>query len=169
MKQTRCIIGLLALLWGVAAHGQGAEPAAASPVPTAAQALSAWQDFRRDPLARLDRSQPFLAFIRDSGQVHIVLNNALLAWMYEPLNDALKATLYAAFLGGNMAAQLEAKRSGDDDDAAGMAAALDAYAQLRKTHPAFTLPVFEHLAKARAEQRLAQAVQDIKAAQSPSP
>jgi hypothetical protein len=166
MKQTPCIIGLLTLLWGIATHGQTVEPVTANQVPSAAQALSAWQDFRLDPLTRLDRTQPFLAFIRDSGQVHVVLNNNLLAWMYQPMDDALKATLYAAFLGGNMAAQLDTKRRGDDDDGdvAGMAAALDAYAQLRKVHPAFTLPVFEHLAKARSALQLAQAVQGIKAA-----
>ena len=165
MNQVVIVLGLLALLSSAASDAQSDEPAAAAPavsttkVPTAAQALAAWQDFRTNPLTRLDRTQPFLDFIRDSGQVHIVLNNNLLAWMYQPMDDALKATLYAAFLGGNMAAQLDTRKSSDSDDVAGMAAALDAYGQVRKAHPDFQLPLFERLATARVEQRLAAAVE----------
>ncbi len=166
----------LVMLWAVASHAQSPAPSTApavvansSKVPTAAQALAAWQNFRVDPLARLDRTAPFLDFIRDSGQVHIVLNNNLLAWMYQAMDDALKATLYAAFLGGNMAAQLENRHSGGSDNVAGMAAALDAYGHVRKTHPDFQLPMFERLASARAEQRLAAAVKAIEATEELSP
>lgn len=176
MKQVVIALGALAMLCAVAGHAQSDEPAAAAAavvaaakVPTAAQALAAWQDFRAEPLARLDRTPAFLDFIRDSGQVHMVLNNALLAWMYQPMDDALKATLYAAFLGGNMAAQLDTRESDDSDDVAGMAAALDAYAQVRNAHPDFQVPLFERLATARAEQRLAAAVNDIEAADTSSP
>ena len=166
----------LVMLWAVASHAQSpasstapAVVANSSKAPTAAQALAAWQDFRVDPLARLDRTAPFLDFIRDSGQVHIVLNNNLLAWMYQAMDDALKATLYAAFLGGNMAAQLETPHSAGSDNVAGMAAALDAYGHVRKTHPDFQLPMFERLASARAEQRLAAAVKAIEATEELSP
>ena len=169
-------LGALVMLWGMTSHAQSAAPATepaaivnTTKVPSAAQALAAWQDFRVDPLARLDRTQPFLGFIRDSGQVHIVLNNNLLAWMYQAMDDALKATLYAAFLGGDMAAQLENRHSGGSDNVAGMTAALDAYANVRKTHPDFQLPMFERLASARAQQRLAAAVKAIEAAEESSP
>ncbi len=174
MKATQVVFGLFALFSSVIAQAESATAAAgtmlaAPKVPTSAEALAAWQDFRADPLTRLDKTQPFLAFIRDSGQVHIVLNNSLLAWMYQPMDNTYKATLYAAFLGGNMAAQLAAKQSSDNDDVAGMDAALDAYRELRKVHPDFQLPMFESLAKARSEQRLAQAVKDIEAGTTETP
>ncbi len=168
-------LGALVMLWSMTSHAQSpapaTEPAAIvdTTVPSAAQALAAWQDFREDPLARLDRTQPFLDFIRDSGQVHIVLNNNLLAWMYQAMDDALKATLYAAFLGGYMAAQLETRHSDGSDNVAGMAAALDTYGHVRKTHPDFQVPMFERLASARAQQRLAAVVKTIEAAEESSP
>lgn len=166
MKTTVAMMILVALCGAFDAGAQDAAPAAgatvtAPKVPTAAEALAAWKDYRADPLARLDKTQPFLDFIRDSGQVHIVLNNDLLAWMYQPMDNTVKAALYASFLGGNMAAQLAAQKSSDDDDVAGMDSALDAYAAARKAHPDFSLPLFENLARARSEQRLAQAVKDI--------
>lgn len=167
MKISLVMMSLLALLSVTAASAQSAEPAGgttitAPKVPSAEQALAAWQEFRVDPLARLDKTKTFLDFIRDSGQVHIVLNNDLLAWMYQPMDNTIKAALYASYLGGSMAAQIAARQSGDNDDAAGMDAALDAYAAARKAHPEFQLPLFETLVKARGEQRLAEAVQEIK-------
>ncbi|MGE3847726.1 MAG: hypothetical protein AB7I01_12675, partial [Gammaproteobacteria bacterium] len=95
---TRPLVLVLALLLGLAggARAEPEAPAAPPRVPSAAEALAAWQDFRADPLARLDRTGPFLEFIRDSGAVHIVLNERLLAWMYQPMDPARKATLYAA-------------------------------------------------------------------------
>lgn len=174
MKTIVVMLGLLALVSGLRAQ---AEPTAATTatllaapkVPTAAAALAAWQNFRADPLTRLDQTQPFLDFIRDSGQVHIVLNNSLLAWMYQPMDNTYKATLYAAFLGGNMAAQLAAQHSTDSDDVAGMESALDAYAAVRQAHPDFQLPLFESLAKARREHRLAAAVKNIDSDATPAP
>lgn len=174
MKTIFVMLGLLALLGGLSAQAEPpATPTgamlAAGKVPTATEALAAWHDFRADPLTRLDKTQPFLDFIRDSGQVHIVLNNSLLAWMYQPIDDTYKATLYAAFLGGNMAAQLAAQHSADSDDVAGMESALDAYAAVRKAHPDFKLPLFESLAKARTEQRLAAAVKHIESDATSAP
>ena len=175
MKHTFVTLTLV-MLWAEVCCAQPPAPSTApavvvagSQVPSAAQALAAWRDFRVDPLARLDRTAPFLDFIRDSGQVHIVLNNNLLVWMYQTMDDALKATLYAAFLGGYMAAQLENRHSESSDNVAGMTAALDAYGHVRKTHPDFKLPMFERLASARAHQRLAAAVKAIEAAEEWSP
>ena len=169
MTMVKILAGLAALLGGALLSAEQAAPMAAPKVPTSAEALAAWNDFRVDPLARLARTQPFLDFIRDSGEVHIVLNNELLAWMYQPMDDALKATLYAAFLGGNMAAQLSRQHSDDSDDVAGMESALEAYAAVRKAHPDFTLVLFETLAKARAEQGLAAAVKAVESRAKPAP
>lgn len=174
MNLNRSLVMALVLLAGVTVQADEGAPAAgatiaAPKVPSAAEALAAWNAYRVEPLARLDKTQPFLDFIRDSGQVHIVLNNDLLAWMYQPMDNTVKAALYASFLGGNMAAQLAARQSGDNDDVAGMDAALDAYAAARKAHPDFQLPLFERLAKARGEQKLAEAVKDIESGAAAKP
>lgn len=162
---------VLVLLFGLACGARAEPPAPAAPprVPSAAEALAAWQAFREDPLARLDRTGPFLDFIRDSGAVHIVLNEKLLAWMYQPMDPARKATLYAAYLGGNMAEQLKNDKSSERDDVAGMESALDAYAALRKAHPDFSVPTFDSLARARAEQRLPAAIAELERDDVPPP
>ncbi len=159
MKPTLILVLIFGLVFG--ARAEPPAPAAPPRVPTAAEALAAWQAFREDPLARLDRTGPFLDFIRDSGAVHIVLNEKLLAWMYQPMEPARKATLYAAFLGGNMAEQLRNEASSERDDVAGMESALDAYAALRKAHPDFSVAALDTLARARVEQRLAAAIAEL--------
>ena len=142
-----------------------AVPTGAAPptkVPSADEARAAFAAFQADPLNRLDRTEPFLNFIRDSGQVHMVLNNDLLAWMYAPIDPNLKAVLYAAFLGGNMHAQLAHKDElSSGDDVAGMTSALAAYAAIRAAHPDFKLPLFDQLASAQAAQQLDAAVSRI--------
>ncbi|MCB1746792.1 MAG: hypothetical protein KDK06_06435 [Gammaproteobacteria bacterium] len=132
--------------WSVALAAQSAPPAATPPsVPDAATALAAWEAFAADPVARLDRTQPFLDFIRGSGEVHIVLNENLLAWMYDDgLPPERKAVLYAAFLGANMAAQLSRGEAGSDDTA-GMRGALAAYRALRGGDANFHLALFDRL------------------------
>ncbi|MBK6657617.1 MAG: hypothetical protein IPG43_05455 [Proteobacteria bacterium] len=174
MKARLSTLALLALCWAMTAVADTVAPPAgatlaAPKVPSAAEALAAWNEYRVEPLARLDKTPPFLNFIRDSGQVHIVLNNDLMAWMYQPMDNTVKAALYASFLGGNMAAQLAARQSGDNDDVAGMDAALDAYAAARKAHPDFQLPLFERLAKARGDNKLAEAVKDIESGAATQP
>lgn len=112
--------------------------------PSAADALAAWEAFRAAPVERLDRTPPFLDYIRRGGAVHIVLNENLLGWMHDALEDEVKAVLYAAFLGGNMAAQL-ARGSAGSDDIAGMTSALDAYRALRAARPALHVALFDDL------------------------
>lgn len=174
MKSHSLLAAVLVLWSCLTCAADGAAPPAgatlaAPKVPSAAEALAAWNEYRVEPLARLDKTQPFLDFIRDSGQVHIVLNNDLLAWMYQPMDNTVKAALYASFLGGNMAAQLASKQSGDNADVAGMDAALDAYAAARKAHLDFQLPLFERLSEARGKHNLAQAVKDIESGAAATP
>jgi hypothetical protein len=142
----RFALVLAALLaWSSPAPAQSEGTAAAPAVPDAATALTAWQAFAADPVTRLDRTQPFLDFIRGSGEVHIVLNENLLGWMYdEALAPERKAVLYAAFLGANMAAQLARGEAGSDDNA-GMRGALSAYRALRGGDEAFHLALFDRL------------------------
>lgn len=165
----RTLIIVLALLFAsLAAHAQVA-PAAVR-VPSADEALAAWQAFEAAPLTRLDRTQPFLDFIRDSGQVHIVLNEHLLAWMYEKFDEEMKAVLYASFLGGHMAAQLARGDTPEEpgaDDLAAVRAALAAYGQVRKAHPEVKLALFETFAEAEAAGRLATDLATISAGDEP--
>lgn len=130
-------------------------------VPSPEAAMRAYDEFMADPPNRLDRTQPFLDFVKDSGAVHVLLNDQLLAWMYDPeIENATKAVLYAAFLGGNMQGQLAGNDTGNDDIAA-MASVLRAYAAVRKQNPEFAVALLEQLAQAERDGKLATAVNDI--------
>ena len=140
------------------AHTQGAS------LPTAAQALEAYRVYMADPVNGLSRTQPFLDFIRGSGEIHIVLNEALVTWMYEDYPPEIKAVLYAAFIGGNMAAQLEQHATGSDDEAAARSL-LAAYAALKQSATPTTIPLLESLQQAAQAGRLAAAIADLEAVQ----
>jgi hypothetical protein len=129
-------------------------------IPSAAQALSAFAVFNQDPFNRLDATAPFLEFIRSSGEVHIVLNEHLLAWMYAEIDPHAKAVLYAAYLGGNMHDQLTLGEAGTAD-VAGMGAALLAYQAIRQQQTDFRLPLFEQLLAADATGEFAATVSNI--------
>lgn len=134
----------LVLTAALIAANAAAQPAPA--LPDADTALAAYRHFAADPVNRLESTRPFLDFIRSSGRVHIVLNEALLGWMYADISEEHKAVLYAAFLGGNMAGQLErADDSGGSDDLSGMRGALAAYVALRAAGHDLTVPLFETL------------------------
>lgn len=126
-------------------------------MPDAAAALAAWQAFAADPPARLDRTGPFLEYIRNGGAVHIVLNEGVLGFMHGDLDDTRKAVLYAAFLGANMAAQLERGEPGSDNLAA-MTGTLAAYHALREADPTLEVPALEPFATAQANGTLDAAV-----------
>ena len=98
MKRLLLTVSLLLVMSAMPAHS--------ADIPDATAALAAYTAYADDPYNRLDKTQPFLDFIQSSGRVHIVLNDALLAWMYDDLDPHYKAVLYAGFLGGNMAGQL---------------------------------------------------------------
>jgi hypothetical protein len=149
---------VLLLLWIAGSAAQEAAPS----VPDARTALAAYAAFRAAPLERLDRSGPFLDYIRDSGAVHIVLDEDLLAWMYQPIDPTYKAALYAAYLGGNMAAQLAAGEHAVDGDIDGMASALEVYTLIRARDAAFTLPLFDTLTQARSDGRFADVVRTVR-------
>ncbi len=142
----------------VTAQTQGAS------LPTAAQALEAYRVYMADPVNGLSRTQPFLDFIRGSGEIHIVLNEALVTWMYEDYPPEIKAVLYAAFIGGNMAAQLEQHAAGSDDEAAARSL-LAAYAALKQSATPTTIPLLESLQQAAQAGRLAAAIADLEAVQ----
>jgi len=152
------LVFALVLLWVADSAAQAGAPS----VPDAQSALAAYAAFRAAPLDHLERSGPFLNYIRDSGAVHIVLDEDLLAWMYQPIDPTYKAALYAAYLGGNMAAQLAAGERGIDGDIDGMASALDVYALIRARDASFTLPVFDTLAQARSDGRFAATVRAVR-------
>ncbi len=151
------LILLLPVLWSAAT---ATEPDPSPSLPTAAEARAAFAKFAADPVHRLDATGPFLDFIRSSGEIHIVLNDALLAWMYSDFDEHNKAVLYAAFLGGNMNGQLTSGTSGSDD-VAGIRSTLHAYARLRELQPEFRLTQLDELASAAAAGTLPAAVQAI--------
>lgn len=153
--QAAAVVLLLLTCFG--APRAPAEESGAAGVPDAATALAAWEAFAADPPARLDRTGPFLEYIRNGGAVHIVLNEGVLGFMHGDLDDTRKAVLYAAFLGANMAAQLERGELGSDNLAA-MTGTLAAYRALRAADPALEVPALEPFATAQANGTLDAAV-----------
>jgi hypothetical protein len=148
----------VALLLGLPAMAEDtAQPAPTTPTVTAAEALAAWDRFRAAPAEKLAEAPTFLKFMQ-SGGVHTVLRNDVVFWMYQPYPQDLQAVLYAAYMGGNLDSQLRGKRQGDDPEA-GMRAALDAWAGLKKSHPKLSMPQLDEWEKARQEGRLAAALE----------
>jgi len=60
-------------------------------------------------------------------------------------------------MGGNLDSQLRGKRQGDDAEA-GISAALDAWAQLKPTHPKLEMKQLDQWAEARRNGQLASAL-----------
>lgn len=150
----------------VAAFGAGPSFAqATAPAPetapsvTEAEALAAWQRFKRGPRANLNEAPTFLRFMQ-GGAVHTVLNANLLFWMYKDYPPEAQAVLYAAYMGGNMESQLVTRKQGDDPEA-GMSAALDAYAELKAQDAKLGIARLDALLVARQEGRFAEAVADL--------
>lgn len=162
---------LACLLWlGVAAAPRAQTAAATPPTPeappiTAEQALAAWDAFRSAPEQRLDAATTFLKFMQ-GGTVHTVLRTDVLFWMYAPYPRDVQAVLYAAYMGGNMDSQLRGRKDGDDPEA-GMAAALDAWAGLRKTRPDLKIERLDQLQAARQAGRLGAALNEPPPAAKP--
>ncbi len=148
---------MLLLFASLGAPRAPAEEPADTGMPDAAAALAAWEAFAADPPARLDRTGPFLEYIRNGGAVHIVLNEGVLGFMHGDLDDTRKAVLYAAFLGANMAAQLERGEPGSDNLAA-MTGTLAAYRALRAADPTLEVPALEPFATAQTNGTLDAAV-----------
>ena len=157
----------LACLLSALCLGFASQCFAQNALPTEEQALKAYRTFMQDPASRLDQTQPFLVFIRDSGAVHMLLNDGLLAWMHDTtIADKNKAVLYAAYLGANMEAQLSRGETGSDNVAA-MKGVLQAYSHLRKTTPDLTIALLDQLAAYATETELAAAVNAIALGETP--
>lgn len=124
----------------------------AAPAVTATEALAAWDRFRTAPAEKLSEAPIFLKFMQ-SGEVHTVLRSEVVFWMYQPYPQDVQAVLYAAYMGGNLDSQLRGKKQGDDPEA-GIRAALDAWATLKKSHPKLSMPQLDAWEKARQEGRL---------------
>ncbi len=131
-------------------------PPAATPTVTAEQALAAYAKFKAAPEQNLNEAPTFLKFMQGGG-AHTVLESKLLFWMYQDYPPDVQAVLYAAYMGGNLEAQLVTAKQGDDP-AAGMQAVLAAYSALKSTHPTLTLPPLDELIAAQHEGRFAQAL-----------
>ena len=154
-KFAKTLVASLLMLSGVCALAA----TTSAPVPqviTQEQALAAWYRFRQAPEQQLREAPTFLKFMQ-RGTVHTVLRSDLLFWMYQPYPQDVQAVLYAAYMGGNLDSQLRGKRQGDDAEA-GISAALDAWAQLKPTHPKLDIKQLDQWAEARRKGQLASAL-----------
>ena len=140
-------------------------PAPDGPKITAEQALAAWDTFRGAPEQHLDLATVFLKFMQ-AGAVHTVLRSDVLFWMYAPYPPDVQAVLYAAYMGGNLDSQLRGKKDGDDPEA-GMAAALDAWAGLKRSHEGLKIDRLDQLEAARQAGRLGAALAEPPPAAKP--
>ena len=156
----RSVASLACLLWlgyaGPLPAQTAPAPAPEAPTISADEALAAWDAFRLAPEQRLDQATTFLKFMQ-GGSVHTVLRSDVLFWMYAPYPPDVQAVLYSAYMGGNLDSQLRGKKDGDDPEA-GMAAALDAWAKLKQTHPSLQIERLDQLESARQAGRLGAAL-----------
>lgn len=127
---------------------------------TRAEALAAYNSFNSDPIGNLEIAPTFLNFIKTDGEAHVVLYPALTAWMYENHEAEARAVLYAAYMGGNMNAQLVGE-SKSDDPVKAMESVLAAYMQLKKKHAELSIPLLDSLEVEAQGGSLASAVEKI--------
>jgi hypothetical protein len=125
-----------------------------------AEAMTAYESFHADPVNKLDVAPTFLKFIETDGEAHIVLDPTLTAWMYEDHVAEARAVLYAAYMGGNMQAQLLGISDGDDP-IKGMESVLHAYGELKKKYVDLSIPLLDSLAADAASSSLADAINKI--------
>jgi hypothetical protein len=160
------LLGLVLAL-PITAHAERSSPtpAPAAPEISQAEALAAWDRYRADPLNRLDVAPIFLKFMQ-AGAVHTVLRSDVLFWMYKAYPQDLQAVLYAAYMGGNMDAQLRGARRGDDPEA-GITAALDAWKLLKPRFPKLSMRQLDEWESARQAGKLAAALATLDAPANP--
>ena len=123
-------------------------------------ALAAYNAFNQDPVNKLDVAPTFLKFIETDGEAHIVLDPTLTAWMYEDHVPEARAVLYAAYMGGNMNAQLLGLSNGDDP-IKGMESVLAAYAKLKMKYADLSIPMLDSLAADAQKTSLTAAIEKI--------
>lgn len=124
------------------------------------QALAAYGMFNANPINNLNAAPTFLKFIETNGEAHVVLDPVLTAWMYEDHEPEARAVLFAAYMGGNMNAQLVGTSQGDDR-VSGMQSVLRAYKPLKKKYETLSIPLLEQLQSHADQGALAEAIENL--------
>jgi len=141
------VLSLLVAPAAVAQQSTNKMPETSTPRPemiNREDAISAYNTFKADPINNLNVAPTFLKFIETDGEAHVVLHPTLTAWMYEDHEAEARAVLYAAYMGGNMNAQLVGESTGDDPVEA-MRGVLIAYEKLKIKHELLSIPLLESL------------------------
>ena len=123
-------------------------------------AIRAYDSFNADPINNLNVAPTFLQFIETDGEAHVVLHPILTAWMYEDHEAEARAVLYAAYMGGNMSAQLLDESAGDDPVEA-MRSVLIAYQKLKTKHELLSIPLLDSLQSHATNDTLTDAIEEI--------
>ena len=123
-------------------------------------ALAAMKSFLADPANGLEYATIFLKYVESHGDVHLVIDQRLIPWMYEDNPANMRAVLYSAYVAGNMQSQLLGASDGDDPKAA-LSAALNAYESLRANDGNPEIDFFESLREARNNDNFAAAVEAL--------
>lgn len=145
MKNLRVVCAAVLLSWMA-----WAEPTAV----TKAQAQEAIAHFFAHPSGKMPNPDlaAVLQFSQSSDQVDVKIDEAVLPWVREPKRDET-AVLLGAYLAGNVEAQLNAGRKGDQARA-GLTRAFQVYEVLHKEHPDFTSPGLLKLKELDAQGKL---------------
>ena len=138
----RSLAALLLLVLGTL-PAAGAEPA--DPI-TKAAVLKAIATFRREPASERGResAEVILRFANDSPDVLVTLSPQALPWTEETPPPREGRVLLAAFVAGNVRAQL-ARGAAKDDSLAGVEQVIETYRQLQRANPRLKIPSVEHL------------------------
>jgi hypothetical protein len=156
-----------------AACSGGSTPVGGPPAPSPAPATEeigspAWvrakiERFRGDPT--VITGAPIVAYAEKSEDVAVVLRSSLVT--FDGVDDELELVLVAAFVAGNVEAQLEAGQT-KDMPVEGVRTMIAVYATLKRASPDLTIPRLEAFQSAEADGRLTDAVEAAIAEQPPS-
>ena len=137
---------LLCLLLLTAAWGQ-----TPSPAPAKGDVLKALQAFHAYPLAPLpnEHQRIIMAYALESSDVQMSIGPKECPWVTEKPESDWQSVLLAAYIAGNVEAQLKAGKPGDQPGA-GLTQVSEVYAKIRAKDPKYRSPGLEKLISRRA-------------------
>lgn len=155
---------VLAVLLAAAVFASGGKTLAADQAVTKAQVLKAIDTFQKDPVSKegFAASTTIVAFAQKSPLVRISLSKTVVPWMKDKgaSDTDTRQILLAAYIAGNVSAQLKSGRP-TDEIYAGWEQVLNTYAQLLRINSAAKVEEVEDLKKKDADGSLSGYAEEI--------
>jgi hypothetical protein len=160
MRTISCAL-VIAATWGASAS-------AVEKVPTSQRCLQAIAAFAADPAGprALDEGKIIIAFAQGNDAVTVNLDEKLAPFITDPLAAEVKARLLAAYVAGNVKAQLEKGKPGDQPYPASLFL-IKTYGQLKAADPRLSSPATEKLAALEKKGQLKKYLEEL-ARQAPA-